>query len=70
LGSRTSLQANSGSISIQTPSDLKAFNFDLKANSGSVRVGEQDSDDKLNLNNGASSTVTGKVSSGSIKIVN
>lgn len=70
LGSRTSLQANSGSINIQTSSDLKAFNFDLKANSGSVRVGEQDSDDKLNLNNGASTTVTGKVSSGSIKIVN
>jgi hypothetical protein len=70
LGNRTLLQANSGSISIQTPSDLKAFNFDLKANSGSVRVGDQDADDKLNINNGASSTVTGKASSGSIKIVN
>ena len=70
LGNRTLLQANSGSISIQTPSDLQAFNFDLKANSGSVRVGEEDSDDKLKLNNGASGTVTGKVSSGSIKIVN
>lgn len=70
LGSRTSLEANSGSVSIQTPSDLKAFNYNLKANSGSVRVGDQDSGKNLNIDNGASSTITGKVSSGSIKIGN
>ena len=70
LGSRTSLEANSGSISIQTPSDLKAFNYDLKANSGSVRVGEDNSGKKLDIDNGASATISGKVSSGSIKIVN
>ncbi|MCS4435432.1 DUF4097 family beta strand repeat-containing protein [Aquiflexum gelatinilyticum] len=70
LGSNTSLEANSGSISIQTPSDLKAFNFDLKANSGSVSVGEQNSGKELDLDNGASATIRGKVSSGSIKIVN
>jgi lia operon protein LiaG len=70
IGSRTSLQANSGSISIQTSSDLSAFNFDLKANSGSVKVGEQDSHKKLDINNGASATIKGNVSSGSIKIVN
>lgn len=70
LGNRTSLEANSGSVSIQTPSDLKAFNFDLKANSGSVKVGNHDSGKELELDNGASATIRGKVSSGSIKIVN
>jgi DUF4097 and DUF4098 domain-containing protein YvlB len=70
LGSNTSLEANSGSISIQTPSDLKAFNYDLKANSGSVSVGDQNSGKELDLDNGASATIRGKVSSGSIKIGN
>jgi hypothetical protein len=70
LGSKTSLEANSGSISIQTPSDLKAFNYNLKANSGSVKVGNHDSGKELELDNGASSTIRGKVSSGSIRIVN
>jgi lia operon protein LiaG len=69
LGPNSNFKANSGSVSIQTNSDLKAFNFNLSATSGSVRVGDQDSSKKLNIDNGASATVEGRVSSGSIKIV-
>lgn len=69
LGASSFFKANSGSVTISTTSDLKAFNFDLSANSGSVKVGERDSNKKLDIDNGASSTVQGRVSSGSIKII-
>lgn len=68
LGPNTNFKATSGSVTIQTTSDLKAFNFKLSANNGSVRVGDNHSGKNLNINNGASSTVEGRVSSGSIKI--
>jgi hypothetical protein len=68
LGPNSNFKANSGSVVIQTDSDLNSFNFNLSATSGSVRVGDQDSDKKLVIDHGASSTVEGKVSSGSIKI--
>lgn len=68
LGPNTNFKANSGSVTIQTISNLKAFNFNLSANSGSVRVGDNHSGKNLNIDNGATSTVEGRVSSGSIKI--
>nr|WP_194973281.1 DUF4097 family beta strand repeat-containing protein [Aquiflexum lacus] len=70
LGRNNSLNANSGSITIQTNSDLQDFNFDLSANSGSVKVGDDSSGKKLNIDNGSSNTVRGRVSSGRIRIGN
>lgn len=68
LSKHTSLRANSGSINIQTGSDLQGYNFDLNANSGSVKVGDKRSGKNLRIDNGADVTIVGKVSSGSIKI--
>lgn len=70
LGNNSNFSANSGSINIQTNSNLEDFNFDLSANSGSVKVGDNSSGKKLNIDNGSSNTVRGKVSSGSIRIGN
>lgn len=70
LGQYTSLTANSGSINIQTNSDLTLFNYDLAANSGSVKVGEKSSGKSLEIDHQAEHTIKGKVSSGSIKINN
>lgn len=69
LGPHTSFKANSGSANIQTNSDLKSFNFNLTASSGSLRVGNQKSGKNLHIDNGAPTTIEGRVSSGSLKIV-
>jgi hypothetical protein len=68
LGPNSNFKANSGSVTVNTTSDLNSFNYSLSATSGSVRVGDQDSSKKLEIDNGASATVEGRVSSGSIKI--
>jgi hypothetical protein len=70
LAKNTTLKVNSGSINIQTNSDLNAFNYDLSASSGSVKVGENSSSKRLNIDNNSAHTITGKASSGSIKIWN
>jgi len=70
LGEQTVLNSNSGSIKIQTPTDLTKFNFDLSANSGSVTVGEQKGSKRLEIDNASAYTIQGKASSGSIKIGN
>ncbi len=70
LSDKTNLNANSGSIRIQTDSDLRDYNYDLSANSGSVRVGESSSGKRLDIGNNAPHTIRGKVSSGSIRIEN
>lgn len=70
LGNSTAFKGSSGSFSVSTSSDLKAFNYQLIASSGSLRVGEATKAKKLEINNGAQNTVTGNVSSGSIKIDN
>jgi lia operon protein LiaG len=70
LGNNTDLKASSGSIHIQTISDIQQYNFDLNASSGNVRVGTENSGKKLEINNNSQVTVTGRVSSGSIKIEN
>lgn len=70
LGDNTNIKFSSGSIEIQTPDDLSSFNFNLAASSGSVRVGDQKSGDALIINNNAAKTVSGAVSSGSIRIHN
>ncbi|MFC4874955.1 DUF4097 family beta strand repeat-containing protein [Negadavirga shengliensis] len=68
LGSGTSLQGSSGNIDITTQSQLEAFNYDIKAGSGSVRVGDQSKPKFLNIQNGAQHTIKGNIGSGSIQI--
>lgn len=69
LSEFTTLNASSGSVNIQTASDLKAFNYELVASSGRVRVGDN-SGKKVSIDNDAPYTVKGKISSGSLRINN
>lgn len=70
LSAETSLKASSGTMYIQTPSNLSLFNFNITTGSGSARVGESVSSGTLNINNGSSFTIRGEVNSGKIEIVN
>lgn len=70
LGPNTRLNGTSGNFRIQTPSDLKAFNFSLSASSGNLRVGGINTGKNLEIDNGAASWVRGSVSSGNITIEN
>lgn len=70
LGPKTRLVSSSGRIEIQTFSNLKAFNYDFEAGSGSVAVGQSSSSGSLKIDNGAANTISGSVSSGRIEIKN
>lgn len=68
LGLNTSLNASSGNIQIYTGSNLSDYNFDLKAGSGNIRVGNQSGKSTIYINNGKNGTIVGKVGSGNISI--
>lgn len=68
LGSLTTLEGSSGSIDIQTASQLDQFNYDLKAGSGSLRVGIVSNPKSLIIENGSNYTIRGSISSGSLQI--
>lgn len=70
LSGNTNLNGTSGNFKIQTPSDLKAFNFSLKASSGNLRVGGINTGKNLEIDNDASAWVKGSISSGNISIEN
>jgi hypothetical protein len=70
LSPQTNLKASSGNIYIQTFSDLRGFNFNITAGSGTVRVGDSQISVTLNINNGSSHTIRGEVGTGKIEIVN
>lgn len=70
LSPNTRLVSSSGRIAIQSISNLADYNYDFEAGSGRVTVGESSSSGSLKINNGASSTISGSVSSGSIEIKN
>jgi hypothetical protein len=70
LGDNTSFSGTSGSFKVQTPSDLKAYNFSLKASSGNVKVGNVSTGKSLEMNNGSGPWVKGNISSGNITIEN
>ena len=70
LGPNTSFSGTSGGFRVQTPSDLKSFNYDLKASSGSVKVGGSTSGKSLKIDNGANAWIEGSISSGRISIEN
>lgn len=70
LGENTRLSGSSGNFNIQTPSNLKDFNFSLKASSGNLKVGGVNTGKTLELDNGSGSWVRGNITSGNITIVN
>lgn len=70
LGRSTSLEGTSGSIDIQTVSQLDQFNYNLKAGSGSLRVGSVSNSKTLTIENGSEHTIMGSISSGSLQIRN
>lgn len=70
LGPNTRFNGTSGNFRIQTNSNLSSFNFDLKASSGSLKVGNDSRSKSLMIDRGASSWVKGSISSGSITIEN
>jgi hypothetical protein len=71
LSAQTELRASSGNIYVQTPTNLRSFNYNITVGSGSARIGTtQSTTGALNINNGATSTIRGEVGSGKIEIVN
>lgn len=70
LGPQTNFVSSSGEIFIRTFSDLSGFNFDLLSSSGKVKVGGNSATGTLKINNNSPHTILGRVSSGSIEIVN
>jgi hypothetical protein len=70
LSGSTNLNGTSGNFKIQTPSNLKAFNFSLKASSGNLRVGGINTGKNLEIDNDSSEWVKGSISSGNITIEN
>jgi hypothetical protein len=70
LGDNTSFTGTSGNFKVQTPSNLKAYNFSLKASSGNVKVGNVSTGRSLEMDNGSGPWVKGTISSGNITIEN
>ena len=70
LGPNTQFSGTSGNFTIQTTSDLKSFNYSLKASSGNLRVGGSSGTKSLELNNNAANTVRGNITSGNMTITN
>lgn len=70
LGAKTQFTGTSGNFTIQTTSDLKSFNYSLKAASGNIRVGKSSGTKSLELNNNASYWIKGTITSGNITIEN
>lgn len=70
LADLTNLRSSSGSIRIKTTLNIEDYNYNLKASSGSLRVGNNSKGKTLQINNGSSKIVNGTVSSGSISIDN
>lgn len=70
LGENTQFNGTSGNFNIQTPSNLKQFNFSLKASSGNLKVGGINTGKSLEMENGSGPWVRGSISSGNITIVN
>jgi hypothetical protein len=70
LGPNTKFNGSSGNFRVQTPSNLKAFNYALKSSSGNLKVGGINKSKTLEIDNGASTWVRGNISSGNITIEN
>ncbi|MDF2157206.1 DUF4097 family beta strand repeat-containing protein [Algoriphagus sp. CAU 1675] len=70
LGPNTRFNGTSGNFRIQTNSNLSSFNFELKASSGNLKVGNDSGNKSLIIDQGGSSWVKGSISSGNITIEN
>jgi hypothetical protein len=70
LGPKTQFNGTSGNFTVQTLSTLNAFNYELRATSGNLRLGNTTKEKSLDINNNASTTVRGNVTSGNITITN
>ncbi|MEB2781282.1 DUF4097 family beta strand repeat-containing protein [Algoriphagus sp. C2-6-M1] len=70
LSGNTNFNGTSGNFKIQTPSNLKNYNFSLKASSGNLRVGGINTGKNLEIDNDAAAWVKGSISSGNITIEN
>ena len=70
LGSKTQFNGTSGNFTVQTPTTLNAFNYELRATSGNIRVGNTTKEKSLDINNNAATTVKGNITSGNITITN
>lgn len=70
LGANTSISGTSGNFKIQTPSNLRDFNFRINATSGNITVGESRGGKSLTIDNGSSKDIRGSITSGNISIVN
>ena len=70
LGANTQFTGTSGNFNIQTSSDIKAYNYSIKAASGNIRVGNSSSTKSLELNNNGSTWIKGTITSGNITIEN
>jgi hypothetical protein len=70
IGPKTQFNGTSGNFTLQTPSDLGAFNYNLRATSGNLRVGNTIKEKTLDINNNAPNTVRGNITSGNMTITN
>ncbi|PZX55551.1 DUF4097 family beta strand repeat-containing protein [Algoriphagus chordae] len=70
LSGNTNFNGTSGNFKVQTPSNLKDYNFSLKASSGNLKVGGINTGKNLEIDNDASDWVKGSISSGNITIEN
>jgi hypothetical protein len=70
IGANTQFTGTSGNFTIQTTTDLKSFNYSLRAASGNIRVGNSSGTKSLELNNNASTWIKGIITSGHITIEN
>lgn len=70
LTGNTNFTGTSGNFKIQTSSNLKDFNFSLRASSGNLRVGGISTGKNLEIDNDARDWVKGSISSGNISIEN
>lgn len=69
LGSYSYFTGSSGNIQIHTGSNLQAFNYELQAGSGNIRVANHVQSKSLSIQNGNFPTIKGKISSGNIAIL-
>ena len=70
LGPNTKFSGTSGNFRVQTNSDLKSYNFSLKASSGNLKVGSVNTGKSLEIDNGSPNWIRGNISSGNITIEN
>lgn len=70
LSGNTNFNGTSGNFKIQTSSNLKDYNFSLKASSGNLKVGGINTGKNLEIDNDSPKWVKGSISSGNITIEN